>query len=438
MVTDFDTTNVKIAEQYFQVYNARLEAARPALIKNSRHRWGNEIQNILLEELNASLGNTEVFIIGTLFKIMPNQPSILKDEKRLITYGADENFTSDEDSLVLHEIDENVVLVGDIDPHCHVTGIPVSLRGRQIEGGAKFSVTDICYAGLELSVFKMQAGSQDKVKSRDRLLIISGLEFGFDLHLSKDDTNKVISALKKLQRFICGESSGDEMNGYAKNRVTKIIIAGNSIAPGYTKAKMELSGSKQSQMDSHRSLNDVLKMFDQYLFNLAQSGAEIYLMPGRNDPTTYLLPQQPFHPKILPKSGVLSNLRPVTNPKVLEFGNVNLLGTSGENIDVIRQCTRSENNHATKILVNTIEWGHIAPCAPDNLSCIPFSTKDLFLLESTYDVYFVGNQNEFSTSTYYNEDKPKMLMISVPSFIKTKSCVLVDLVGLECEQIHLN
>lgn len=428
-------TGQLFADQYYHIYNARLLACREALIKRSQFRWGNDVKNVLLEQLNASLGSTDVYVIGTLFKLMPKQPSILREleENEKSPLNPDINFTSDEDSLVLHETDENVLVVGDIEVHEHVTGIPVSLLGKQLNGGAKFQVTDICYAGPLLDVYKMPQPNEYR-ESAERLLIVSGFEFGFDSALDGKKSLEVVKALKKLRALVMGDISDDDENGFSDYKIVKIIIAGNCIAPGYTKAKSELIGASQSK--DNRTIQEVFNLFDKYLFTLAQSGADIDVMPGKNDPTSFLLPQQPFHPKILPESGLLENVHPSTNPCLIDYKDNLILGTSGENIEAIRQYTRIES--CTKILTNTLEWGHIAPSAPDNLSCVPFKEKDPFIIDFIPDIYFAGNQSQYAVTTYSTETKKKIQLISVPSFIQTLSGVLVNLSNLEAEEINFN
>lgn len=428
-------TGQLFTDQYYHIYNARLLACREALIKRSQFRWGNDVKNVLLEQLNASLGSTDVYVIGTLFKLMPKQPSILREleENKKSPSNPDVNFTSDEDSLVLHETDENVVVVGDIEVHEHVTGIPVSLLGKQLNGGAKFQVTDICYAGPLLDVYKMSQPNEYK-EPADRLLIVSGFEFGFDSALDGKKSSEVVKALKNLRKLITNDISNNDEKGPSGYNVVKIIIAGNCIAPGYTKAKSELIGASQSK--DNRTIQEVFNLFDKYLFTLAQSGADIDVMPGKNDPTSFLLPQQPFHPKILPESGLLENVHPLTNPCLTNYKDNIILGTSGENIEAIRQYTRIES--CTKILTNTLEWGHIAPSAPDNLSCVPFKEKDPFIIDFIPDIYFAGNQSQYAVTTYSTETKKKIQLISVPSFVQTLSGVLVNLSNLEAEEINFD
>lgn len=416
--------NSNFVEQFCHTYNSRLKNARVALIRNSRDRWGEELKNVPIEQLSAALGNTEVFVIGTLFKLMPKQPSILRELEDNERYPSDPNvnFTSEEDTLVLHETDENVQVVGDIDVHMHVTGIPISLKGYQLDGGAKFHVLDVCYAGPNLSVYRMPPANGFHGKTREVLLIVSGLEFGFDSKISEAESVPIINALRGLQDFARSGSDG--------LTVKKIIIAGNSVGPEFAKAKLDLFGGTENR--DNRTLMQVFQAFDKYLATLAHEHVIVELMPGKNDPTSFLLPQQPFHPRILPESGGFLTVHPTTNPCLIQHDEFTILGTSGENVESIRQYSRIE--FSTTALKNTLEWGHIAPLAPDNLSCVPFKDNDPFVIDFVPDIYFAGNQPEFAVTTYKTESKEKIQIISVPKFVGSLSGVVVYLDNLDVEQ----
>jgi DNA polymerase delta subunit 2 len=56
-----------------------------------------------------------------------------------------------------------------------------------------------------------------------------------------------------------------------------------------------------------------LTKLDEYFFKLAQN-LEIDLMPGENDPSNALFPQQAFNPCYFPKCYRKSNLLCKTNP----------------------------------------------------------------------------------------------------------------------------
>lgn len=419
--------NSTFVEQFCHTYNSRLKNTREALTRNSRDRWGEELKNVPIEQLSAELGNTEVFVIGTLFKLMPKQPSILRELEDNERYPTDPNvnFTCDEDQLILHETDENVRIVGDIDVHMHVTGIPISLKGYQLDGGAKFHVLDFCYAGPNLSVYRMPEANGYHEKTREVLLIVSGLEFGFDSSLSDVESTKIINALRNLKGFIHGDTIGTEGGSIVK----RVIIAGNSVAPGFTKDKLDLLGASEAR--DNRSLNTVFRLVDRYVAALSREHVEIELMPGKNDPASFLLPQQPFHPRILRDSSQHKNVHPNTNPCIIQHDELTILGTSGENVESIRQYSRIE--FSTTALKNTLEWGHVAPLAPDNLSCVPFKDYDPFVIDFVPDIYFAGNQQEFAVTTYSTEVKKKIQIISVPKFVSTLSGVVVNLKNLDVE-----
>lgn len=93
----------------------------------------------------------------------------------------------------------------------------------------------------------------------------------------------------------------------------------------------------------------------------------------------------------------------------------------------------------------TLDWGHIAPTAPDTLcessfaltagiaitetfapACYPLSDRDPFLIEEAPDVYFIGNQPLFASRLYYGPDGHPILVVLVPNFASTGEMVLVQ------------
>ena len=51
------------------------------------------------------------------------------------------------------------------------------------------------------------------------------------------------------------------------------------------------------------------------------------------------------------------------------------------------------------MMESLLTWRHLAPTAPDTLTCYPFQDRDPFVLEATPHVFFVGNQPAFKTTT---------------------------------------
>ena len=61
------------------------------------------------------------------------------------------------------------------------------------------------------------------------------------------------------------------------------------------------------------------KILDPYLSDIAAS-LRVHLLPGENDPAPTVLPQQPIHHALLPKSSRWSLLKRETNPAWIGLG----------------------------------------------------------------------------------------------------------------------
>lgn len=105
------------------------------------------------------------------------------------------------------------------------------------------------------------------------------------------------------------------------------------------------------------------------------------------------------------------------------------MGTSGQNVDDIYKYAIEEDNEARlRCACRTLDWGHVAPTAPDTLgehalifnhtvlpdwmtdvcifsveACYPLADRDPFLIEDCPDIYFVGNQPMFGSKIYQGE-----------------------------------
>ncbi len=107
------------------------------------------------------------------------------------------------------------------------------------------------------------------------------------------------------------------------------------------------------------------------------------------------------------------------------------MGTSGQNIKSIREY--SSWSDPNDIMRKTLEWLHIAPTTPHTLLSYPFTETDSFVITQYPDVYFVGNQEEFSTGTFDAPNRKKVILISVPVFETNMICVLVNLTRTSLE-----
>ncbi len=111
-----------------------------------------------------------------------------------------------------------------------------------------------------------------------------------------------------------------------------------------------------------------------------------------------------------------------------------ILGTSGQNIDDLWRCTATEDR--LELLASTLAWGHVAPSAPDTLSCHPFNDRDPFLIGDQPHVYFAANQPSYGTRLVQAPGGGAATrLVLVPSFAATGTAVLVNLSTLACHPI---
>jgi DNA polymerase delta subunit 2 len=217
-------------------------------------------------------------------------------------------------------------------------------------------------------------------------------------------------------------------------QIVKIIVAGNLIGKNVRKEEEEEAAGDKTPFSWTRKTKphtlEPVQMIDDYLTLLGTS-IDVDIMPGPFDPTSHLLPQQPLHPCILPKSSLLTSIRSVTNPYAASFDGVRFLGTSGQTVSNIMEYSTLEE--PVDILEKTLNWGHLAPTAPDTLHSYPYPDKDPFVVKYCPHVYFAGNQSEFNTKLMEGPKGQKIRLIAVPDFEEKTTCVTINLRTLECE-----
>ena len=70
------TSNRRFDLQYSKIYAVRLTKMRERLERAAKQKWGNDV---LLKKLSDIKDNEDCVIVGTLFRKMELQPSILKE-----------------------------------------------------------------------------------------------------------------------------------------------------------------------------------------------------------------------------------------------------------------------------------------------------------------------------------------------------------------------
>lgn len=422
------------------------------------------------------------FVIGTIYCSMHLKPDVLEEltrEQWLPPQPPNERYADPEkDEFFVEDESGRVRLVGDgLAPDGYlrsalVTGVVVAILGTETRSG-DFEVADVIFAGVPPPDETNGNGTQKVKKEQDNADAMEidedsdegewvALVSGLNIEPAKTDFTGKTEGQNAVKNKQNGTTSGEDesMMGFAEaelrsmlltdwllgavesddnvGKVVGLVIAGNSIAPAPRNDDEKALGPRNNQSGPPASKDAYpTSNFDDFLVDLVSS-MHVHLLPGSNDPSSIALPQQPLHFALLPKSSPFSGLHRETNPAWFGLAGKRFLGTSGQNIDdIFRYLLETDPESRLDAACNTLDWGHIAPTAPDTLACYPLNDRDPFLIEAAPDVYFVGNQDKFSTRLYHGTNGHKVRVILLPKFSTSGSIVLVNPKTLAVKHVNV-
>ncbi|EGG20547.1 DNA polymerase delta subunit 2 [Cavenderia fasciculata] len=414
--------------QFNKIYTDRLEKLRPVLADKVAKIWkGTPVNKIL----HVKPGD-EGILVGTLYKEMPLKPNILKQyaENRAILplpVKKVSSYISDADVLLFEDETGRIKLICDKSMVDGLpTGLNVAIRGKGLPG-AEFQVYEIITPGLPSQMFVTNGvhGPDNKDINDDvYVCLASGLNIG--------DPNCQLSN-NLLLDYITG-NLGSPSDQKFVSKICRLIIAGNSIHKEPNQDLSTRSRTKQEATAKLQKLAVPIKELDMILSEMCQS-LPVDILPGESDPSIQSLPQLPFNACLFPFSAQNINFNPVTNPYESVIGGKIFLGTSGQNIENISKYMNVSSK--LELLQNTLEWRHLAPTAPDTLSCAPLE-QDPFIIVCCPHVYFMGNGDRFESKYIEGENGEQVCIVVVPKFSETGTVVLVNLRTLEATPVQIN
>lgn len=280
-----------------------------------------------------------------------------------------------------------------------VTGCIVAVMGTENANG-DFEVVDLKVPDLppqaarwhtneDLDELSTNGKSRKKIKLDDededmdksdrasgkKIAIVSGLGF------SGTEADRMLE-INLLTEYLLGESL-DPVTQESVSQISRLVIAGNSIAPESDGASHDTIGNtrkaahKKYGYDSSAYNPAPTAHLDDFLATILPS-MPVTLLPGYNDPANVSLPQQPIHNAIFPQARAYGAIpatedqeaQPgwfdtVTNPWEGEIEGWRFLGTGGQNVDDVFKYVESEDRLG--MLEAMCRWRVCAPTAPDTL-----------------------------------------------------------------------
>ena len=361
---------------------------------------------------------------------MKLKPSCLKGMENMYGITKIEKFIDEKDSLSLEDSSGRVKIdsKSNLNIDEFVTGIPVAFKG-QLNNKEIFVVNEYLFYRLEEKITNtpMDVELNTPKENQNLILFISNLKIG--------NPNEIENGLGGIARsmlvdFIQNNNLTENLSNIS-SRIKRVIFVG---ASAYVNDKIEEldKGSFIKAEEYKKEFNKIIENYtslDKYL-NLLSSYIQVDLMNNIEGNDGVYFPQNPngqflFLENIRNINAKTLNL--VENPYIFDIYSYKLkdkkyfLGTSGENINCIMQYTSI--SEPLIAMEKTLEWGHLAPLAPDTFRIYPFIEKDPLLLEKIPDMYFISGKNEFKMKKVefnYDEDSRKSVtLMELPDFSST-------------------
>ncbi|VDM40674.1 unnamed protein product [Toxocara canis] len=418
IINEHDVGENCFHRQYFNLYRARINIMRPRIIEAAKERAGGEVKPCRLTK--ATKGSSS-FVIGVVEKRVKLRPSVLHDlaeEQFILPQPVEEDrLVTDEDYLEFEDEDQIVRLTG-VNMDDVATGCVIGLRGTPLKDDI-FQVDEIIWPKLAIQP------SFPSLSSDKYIMFVSGLAFSGE---SEKEAERLLS-LDLLQKWVGGQLPVSVKERNLVGNIVRLVVAGESVA--ITDQGREFTTAARYLIRNEECPNvECAAHMDKFLSKVS-SMLEVDVMPGLGDPATHLMPQQPIHRAVFPNAsyhGKMLNL--VTNPYHFSLQGLHIMGTSGSNLSDLKRFSKEASS--TDLLERTLLWQHLAPTVPDTVDGFPFMDRDPLVIEEVFPhILFAANQNFAESAVREFEGGRRTLLLSIPSFVKTKSAVLVNLRTLE-------
>jgi len=305
------------------------------------------------------------------------------------------------------------------------------------------------------------------------LAVVSGLSIGTE--------SQADAQIQVLVEYLSGEVGGHDDQTIA-SQITRLIIAGNSLSLANIENGTEEDEKKpvshhyrigcvpnirMQKKSSIMTPSDLSPhpnfMLSAHLHDLS-SALPVHILPGPDDPSGAILPQQPFPRAMFSGATNFETFHRETNPVWLRLRcgtdpeqpsskeyslsisrpsvTRSVLVTSGQPVLDMFKYFPTPPFTLVSIAELTLKWRHIAPTAPDTLWCHPFRERDPFVLNETPDIYIIGGMSEFATALVSSERDSRRKksrqcrMVLIPSFAETGTLILINMRTLDVRRVN--
>lgn len=315
-----------------------------------------------------------------------------------------------------------------------ISGIPLAIKGKINNEGIFIFDDYLFYQNINNKNDFIFNTPPIKIKNKNDenyILFISNLKIGFPEE--EIGFNESIRTL--LVDFIQNRNNNiEELKNYS-NKIKRIILVGSSLNTNEKAIEKKIikdNSSVSSQeinniiLENYITMNKFLKLISNYIYT--------DLMPSSDSNDDLLYPQKPLNKLLFSENNKNINnfvLNLVMNPYFfkLKLNSENkekyFVGTSGENINIIKQYSCFENN--IDIMKKNLEWKHLCPINPNYLNLYsPDDKSDPLIIQELPDVYFTSSdENEFKFEKIHINNK-EIILMSLPDFSKSSKCVLFN------------
>ena len=342
-----------------------------------------------------------------------------------------------EDSLYIEDTFGRQIILGNypnFKKEEFISGIPLAIKGKINNDGIFIFDDFLFYKNIYLNkdfIFNTPPVHKNDIEEENYILFISNLKIGF----SENEKGFNESIRTFLIEFIQNRNNiNNELKNYS-NKIKKVILVGNSLntIEKELENKIILDNSRPSSQEINNKILDNYISLNKFL-NFVSNYTMIDLMPSNDSDDNLLYPQNPLNKLLFMENIKNINyniLNLVSNPYFfkIKLQNENkykfFIGTSGENIKIIKQYSYYNNN--IDIMKKNLEWRHLCPISPNYLNLYSIDNQtDPLLLQELPDVYFTSsNEIDFKYEKIIIDNKQIVLM-SLPDFSKTSKIVLYD------------